>query len=98
MQRSEAFRRSQRDRKRAKYLRVLRDRDAQHYNLKYRSSLEELKVIAAKMAEAPQMNQCQCCCNIRRSNWYSKEEKLTMQERRVMQEADFELSEVSRFN
>lgn len=79
MRRSEAFRRAQEDRKRAKYRKVLRTE-----NTKYiiHETPQQIEKRVAKMAITPHPNKCQCCCNPRHSTWYSGETRLTLQERR----------------
>lgn len=56
---------------------------------------DELTKWVGLKAASPKATQCQCCCSPRYSSWYTKEEKLTMQERRAKQEAEFEVSEVA---
>ena len=56
---------------------------------------KELDKWVGLKAATPHPNKCQCCCNLRRSNWYTKDEKLTMQERRAKREAEFEMKEVN---
>lgn len=72
MKREKIFRLSQRDKRMNKYKKILL---SQNFT-------GDLDKIASKMAVTPHPNKCQCCCNIRRSNWYSLDEKLTLQERR----------------
>lgn len=74
MKRTKEFRRHQRERKVAKAYRALKTWKCEH------RSDEELHKVSKKMADNMKVNQCQCCCNPRRSNLFGKKEKLTIQE------------------
>lgn len=81
MKRSETFRRTQREKKINKFTKIIKEQ-------KLVGNKNDIELRARKMAITPHPNKCQCCCNIRRSNWYSKEEKLTPGERKVWKDSD----------
>lgn len=81
MRRTEDFRRFQTEKKKDKFFKIFKK--ANKKLLRFKSTDEELHKEACKAAATPHRNKCQCCCNPRHSSWYTKEEKLTMQERRA---------------
>lgn len=50
----------------------------------FKRDSEERKARAIKFGDTPKIHQCQCCCNVRRSKWYNKIEKLSRQERQTI--------------
>ncbi len=63
--------------------RLKEDRN-QHYNDLKCACWTDPKAMA-KFKEQPKLQQCYCCCNVRRNDWLPSREKLTMQERRAYQ-------------
>ena len=91
MRRTREYRRAQLERKKNRFR-----KDARTMNFGPIPITEkELDKWVGLKAATPHPNKCQCCCNLRRSNWYTKDEKLTMQERRAKREAEFEMKEVN---
>lgn len=76
--RTRAFRRHQAD---SHMWRRLKEDRNQHYNDLSCACYKPGKAMA-RFREQPPKPQCYCCCSQRRNDWLTKEERLTMQERR----------------
>jgi hypothetical protein len=90
MNRTKEYRLAQLSRKRNKYRKVLLSQESKLRPL-HRDNPKAFELRLSKMVETPKPNKCQCCCNLRRSSWNTKEEKLTMQERRDKYQVRYEL-------
>lgn len=76
--RGNAFRRHQAHRH--MWRRLKEDRN-QHYERLDCPCYYDPKAMA-RFKEQPKMQQCYCCCNVRRNDWLKERERLTLQERR----------------
>lgn len=94
MKRTKEFRNNQQKKRKNKYRKVLLSLEKK-LSEHLKSNHEDLEKRVSKMTITPKANKCQCCCNIRRSSWYTNKEKMTMQERRINYKDNYEVDSSS---